>query len=236
MVKMPRTLFYSFTVVFAFLCILPRLCAAQDTENAPKATVVAPVPSISPGANAAFLNSMEVLDDKRKISPGDRISYRVIEEHKQPLSLLVTDSGEIEVPLIGRVDAQNKTCKQLAYEIKVPLEKDYFYKATVIIGLDFGGRSRGRVYITGNVRSAGPMELPPDENLTVSRAILRAGGFDQFANKHRVRLVRKKPETSTGTETTIVDVGDIIDHGHAEKDITLLPDDMIVVPRALINY
>jgi len=62
------------------------------------------------------------------------VSYRVVEERKDPIPLMVTDSGEIEVPYIGRVPAAGKTCKELAYEIKPLLEKDYFYKATVIVG------------------------------------------------------------------------------------------------------
>lgn len=209
-------------------------CLAQTTASQDKSSPAQPAANAS---SAAYINSMGVLDDKRKLAVGDRMSYRVIEEHKQPVALIVTDSGEVEVPLIGRVSAVNKTCKQLAYEIKAPLEKDYFYTATVIVGLDFvSGKSRGRVYVTGNVRAPGPLEIPPDENFTVSRAILRAGGFDQFANKHKVKLIRKKADSPSETETTILDVGDIIEHGRADKDITVTADDMIVVPRSLFNY
>ena len=40
------------------------------------------------------------------------------------------------MPLIGRVRASGRTCKELAQSIKPLLEKEYFYKATVIVGLD----------------------------------------------------------------------------------------------------
>jgi len=207
------------------------LCKAQDPANSDKS-----LPA-STASSVAYTNSMNVLDDKRKLVIGDRVSFHVVEDHKPPLALLVTDSGEVEVPLIGRVMAVNKTCKQLAYDIKAPLEKEYFYKATVIIGLDFvSGKSRGRVYVIGNVRAPGPMEIPPDESFTVSRAILRAGGFDQFANRHKVKLIRKKAGSPTETETIIMDVGDIIDNGRADRDMVLWPDDTILVPKSLINY
>lgn len=190
-----------------------------------------------PTSSMTFTNSMTALDDKRKLVIGDRVSYRVVEERKPPISLLVTDSGEIEVPLVGRVMAVDKTCKQLAYAIKPPLEKEYFYTATVIVGLDFmSAKSHGRVYVTGNVRAPGPMEIPADENFTVSKAILRAGGFDQFANKHAVKLIRKKPDNPNETTTTIVDVQDVIERGHVQKDAVVNADDMIVVPRRLFNY
>ena len=183
---------------------------------------------------AAYTTSMDVLDDERPLRIGDRLSMRVVEDREQPVSLLVTDSGEVEVPLIGRVIAKGKTCKQLAYAIKVPLERDYYYKATVIIALDVAGlKSPGRVYVTGQVRNQGPLDIPPDETFTVSKAILRAGGFADFANKRKVKLVRKE---GASTETTIVDVELVVKKGRTDKDPVVEADDTIIVPERLINF
>ena len=183
---------------------------------------------------AAYTTSMDVLDDERPLRIGDRLSMRVVEDREPPVSLLVTDSGEVEVPLIGRVIAKGKTCKQLAYAIKVPLERDYYYKATVIIALDVAGlKSPGRVYVTGQVRNQGPLDIPPDETFTVSKAILRAGGFADFANKRKVKLVRKK---GGSTETTIVDVELVVKKGRTDKDPVVEADDTIIVPERLINF
>ena len=227
---MPQNItFFNAIVLFAGIAAV---CRAEDAPKAVK------VPTEYAASSAAVsTNSMEVLDDKRKICPGDRLSYRVVEERKAPVPLFVTDSGEIEVPLIGRISAANKSCRQLAFDIKSPLEKDYFYKATVIVGLDFSSaRSRGRIYITGEVRGGGPMEIPADETFTVSKALLRAGGFGDFANKRKVRLVRKKADNPSETETIYVDVEEIIEKGRQDKDPVLNPDDMIVVPKKLINF
>jgi protein involved in polysaccharide export with SLBB domain len=192
--------------------------------------------ALSPSSAAATTNSMEVLDDRRKLAVGDRVSYRVVEERKPPVDLGVFDSGEVEVPLIGRVPATGKTCKQLAYEIKRPLEKEYFYKATVIVSLDAASaKSHGRIYISGYVRSQGPMELPGDETLTLSKAIIRAGGVSQFGNASKVKVTRKKADGKGESETLVIDVDAIIYKGRGEKDIELRPDDSIVVPRKMIN-
>jgi protein involved in polysaccharide export with SLBB domain len=73
------------------------------------------------------------------------------------------------------------------------LDKDYFYDATVIVGLDsVSAKSRGRIYIWGQVRNQGALEIPSDEAFTVSRAILRAGGFADFANRKAVKLTSEK--------------------------------------------
>lgn len=198
-----------------------------------------PKPDINAGSSAPnYTNSMEALDDKRKLGIGDRLSYRVIEERKEPVPLVVTDSGEVEVPLIGRMPAENKTCRQLAMDIKAPLEKEYFYKATVIISLDSASiKSRGRIYLSGQLRYQGPMELPMDESVfTVSRAVMKAGGFAEFANKRKVKIVRKKAPGSSETETFFVDVQEIIEQGHTEKDVALKPEDMIIVSKRMINF
>jgi polysaccharide export outer membrane protein len=182
----------------------------------------------------AGTTSMEVLDDKRPLRVGDRLSMRVVEDRKSPFGLMVTDSGEVDVPLIGRVPAKGLTCRQLAFEIKKPLERDYYYKATVIVGLDVSGlKSPGRIYISGQVHSQGPMDIPADETFTVSKAIMRAGGFADFANKRKVKLVRK---TGASTQTTIVDLEAVIRKGRTDKDPVVEPDDTIIVPERLINF
>jgi protein involved in polysaccharide export with SLBB domain len=186
-------------------------------------------------ANAvvAGTTSMEVLDTTRRLGPGDRLSYRIVEERREPIGLIVADSGEVEFPLIGRVAATGKTCKELAYSIKPTLEHDYFFKATVIIGLDaVSEKSRGRVYISGQIRSQGSVEIPPDERFTLTKALLKAGGFADFASK-KVKLIRRLPDGSS--KTTIIDVDAITKGGHWEKDVELLPDDRIIVPERFIN-
>ena len=186
-------------------------------------------------AIVAGTTSMEVLDSTRRLGSGDRLSYRVVEERRAPVSLVVADSGEVEVPLIGRVSATGRTCRQLASLIKPLLEREYFHKATVIVGLDaVSAKSRGRVYLSGQVRQQGAVELPPDERFTLSKAILKAGGFADFANKKKVKLIRKG---SGGTaQTMIVDLDAITVRGEIDKDPELQPDDTIVVPEKFVNF
>ena len=217
--------------------LLIPVALACTTASAQQSTVPPEKIPVSTSASntVALTNSMDVLNDKTKLGNGDRLSYRVVEERKEPIPLFVTDSGEIEVHYIGRVTVAGKTCKQAALAIKPLLEKEYFFKATVIIGLDtLSTRSRGRVYLMGQVKTQGSMEIPADETLTVSKVILRAGGLADFANRRKVKLVRKKGATQT--ETILVDLVEILDKGHADKDPVIEPDDLIIVPERLINF
>ena len=198
---------------------------AQD-PNAPKT------------ASASLISTMDALNDVHKLGAGDRLSFRVIEDEDPPQLLAITDSGEMEVPHIGRVVALGKTCKGLAYEIKNVLEKEYYYKATVILGLDvMAGRvvSRGRVYVMGQVGAQGPQEIPSDQKYTVSQAILRAGGFSQYANKRKVKHIHRDAR-GTATETKIVDLVEIMERGRTENDPIVEPEDVIIVPERLFNF
>ena len=70
--------------------------------------------------------STDSLDDKRKLTIGDRVSYRVLEDKNPAVSLLVTDAGDVEVPLLGRVSAAGKTCRELALEITPGARENLF--------------------------------------------------------------------------------------------------------------
>ena len=208
-----------------------------------KAVAVSPSPleaKPDPAAVARWTTgqSMDGLNDKRPLAIGDKLSFTVVEDETEPVPVTVTDSGEIDIPYLGRIMAADKTCKQLAYQIKSQLEKEYYYQATVLLGLDSAGAktvSRGKVYVVGQVRQQGPQEIPVDEVWTVSKAILRAGGFAPYANKRKVKLVRGGSGRGD-TETVYVDVADVLEKGDTRKDPEVSPDDLIVVPEKLLNF
>jgi polysaccharide export outer membrane protein len=205
---------------------------AQDSASPIPSIAKTPSADLPPTTSTVMrTNSMEVLDDKKKLGPNDFVSFRVVEDRDNDSQRLrVNDSGELEVPYVGLVPAQGKTCKELAFNIKSALEKEYYYHATVILAVDrVSEKSRGRIYVYGSVKSQGPQEVPPDESYTVSKAVIRAGGFGDFANKRKVKVTRKDGKDFT------VDLKRVIEGGHTEEDVVLQPDDQIYVPQRLIN-
>jgi|SanBayMetagenome_1026888.scaffolds.fasta_scaffold00301_7 protein involved in polysaccharide export with SLBB domain len=190
---------------------------------------------ISSTAAVSATVSMEVLDDSRALTVGDAINLRIVEDGDPPVTLQIKDSGNLEVPYVGPVRAAGLTPRRLAYAIKSELQRDYYHNATVIIGLDTARQqSAGLFYITGMVNSPGPQEIPTYEALTVSKAILRAGGFSNFANQRKVKLTRAGPGGQTDTQ--IIDVKEIIERGRLDLDVEIRPNDFIVVPERLINF
>jgi polysaccharide export outer membrane protein len=212
-----------------------RALSSEAVGRLPSASSNAPPAGVSGGTlKADTLDSLEALDDKQKLGVGDRLSLRIVEDREEAKDLQVTDSGEIDVPYIGRVPATGKTCKAVATEIKQLLEQEYYHRATPILAIDLLSRSRGRVYVVGQVRVTGPIEIPGNEVFTVSKAILVAGGFGEFADKKRVRITRRA-ETAGAAGRILVDVGQILEAGRTELDVTLQPDDMVFVPTRWLN-
>jgi polysaccharide export outer membrane protein len=221
-----------YALIFAAIVWGSPLGRAQDSASPIPSIAKTPSADLPPTTSTVMrTNSMDVLDDKKKLGANDFVSFRVVEDRDNDSQRLrVNDSGELEVPYIGLVPAQGKTCKELAFNIKSALEKEYYYHATVILAVDrVSDKSRGRIYVYGSVKSQGPQEVPPDENYTVSKAVIRAGGFGDFANKRRVKVTRKDGKDFT------VDLKRVIEEGHTEEDVVLQPDDQIYVPQRLIN-
>jgi protein involved in polysaccharide export with SLBB domain len=196
--------------------------------------------------SAAVLNSMDVLDDSQAIEPGDVISMRIMEDRREPLQLRVGATGEVNAPHIGLVKAAGRTCRALAIEVKKRLELNYYNTATVIVAIDLknqdmnpNARIRTSGYdidfftVYGQVLRQGKYELPADEDITISQAILRAGGFAQFANATKVKLVRKTPQ---GNKTVLVDLEQIMRKGNLDIDIYIRNNDVIIVDEKKVNF
>jgi polysaccharide export outer membrane protein len=208
----------------------------SSSSPAPAPTPVTPEEkeNFSAASTVRQTTSMDVLNDTVKLRAGDILSYRVVEDGKDPIPLRVGDSGDVEVPLIGRIVALEKTPRQLAYDIKAQLEKSYYKRATVILGVDvFGGKSRGKITVMGDVRAQGEMDYPADETFTLSKVILRAGGLGDFADMRKIKLIRK---TRAGYQTYICDLKPVFREGRLDRDPTVEPGDTIIVPEKLWNF
>lgn len=225
-----------------------------ERRRQPETQVVqtTPAPQISDDTSqsAARISSMASLDDTNVLRVGDRISLRIVEDRDKVLSLVIQDSGDIQAPFIGLVRVAGKTSKEVAFFMKRELEKQYFQQATVIVALERRERSpsgpiRGggsnlpginQEYITiyGQVGRQGRYELAPEEDLTISQAILRAGGFSGFAKTDKVKVIRKIP---SGSNVEIyVNLENVMRKGRMQYDIPVRANDVIIVSEKLVNF
>jgi protein involved in polysaccharide export with SLBB domain len=239
--------------------VLPLLASAvfaQDPGFRPAEGLrpVAPAPA-APAAPAvkddtaaavAQMGSMDRLDSTYLLKKGDTVSLRIVEDtsQKAPLSLKVQASGNINAPFINLVPAAGKTCKEVAFYMKKELEKEHFRVATVIVSLEdtvptkstgaLIGPPSNFITIYGQVQRQGKYEITPEEELTASQAILKAGGFSQFAKDTMVSVIRKYPKM--GNVRIIVNLRNVMMKGKLDYDIPIRGGDVIIVDEKLVNF
>lgn len=211
-------------------------CLAQGgslvAQEAPRA-----IPVESGVANTAptRLSPPSALDRNRKLGVGDQVSLQILEDRTPPVATRVSDTGDLEVPYIGRIQAEGRSVAALTQDIERALEKDYYYEATVRLAIDQVNRdATSKVFVSGEVRSPGAQDFFRGDNLTVGGAVLRAGSFTQWANKRDVRVVR--PDGRGGNQTFKIDLKSVLEDGQVEKDIELKDGDYIIVRKRLINF
>ncbi len=197
--------------------------------EAPRATPVAP---------AAYFpqDRMEVVDPDKRLAAGDEITVEIEQDREGGFPKVVSATGEVDVQPLGRVKVAGKNSAEAQAEIKRLLEKDYYYTATVRVSIDRRSRivvKAGQITISGEVRGVGPMDLMEGDKLTVSQAVLKAGGFAPFANQRKVQVTRSE---GGRTRQFYVDVKEILEKGAVGKDVTVQDGDRINVPRAMIKF
>jgi len=250
-VKTPKLLAVLGLALGCTFFVVPQPAAADDSRDSAGPAAVAPSDSAEKPAVSSTPNEsssqkdpmvysggiMDTLDNKQKLGVGDTVIFQVLEDQEEPKALSISDAGELNVPELGLVKAAGKTCRELASQVKSKLEQRTYYHATVIMGIQLLNKtiSGRRIYLAGQVRNTGPQEIPAGETWTVSRAIMGAGGFTDYADKKQVKLVRAGSKGSPG-KTFVLNINDIWSKGQTEKDLSVEPEDLIYVPARAVNF
>lgn len=146
----------------------------------------------------------------------------------------VNANGEILMPLIGSVKCEGMTTVDLQDKIKTAY-KDYFIDPQVTVGFVYVENSGmkspwGSVLLMGEVTRPGPVNMPSTRDLTVTRAVMMAGGATALADKRAVRVTRREKDGTL--KKFVVDIDKIGKEGRSDLDIALKPGDVVWVPES----
>jgi polysaccharide export outer membrane protein len=126
-----------------------------------------------------------------KLRPGDVLDLRVTGvpgEFAQEVSMAYTvlDDGTVRLPYIGELKAAGSTIGEFSRAVERQfVTQEIFTNPVVIIALPASART---VSVGGGVRSPGAVPWSPD--LTLSEAIVRAGGSD-FNDLGKVKVIHE---------------------------------------------
>lgn len=224
---------------FRFLLVLAVVALGCASDSA-KLLAPAEFMKVTGAVGAQTLGTNETAEAELKprlITPGMVISIMVDQDQSLNRQVVVPPSGAIEYPPLGRVVVEGLTTEEVAQGIKQVLERDYFQTATVQCAIETAAATGGGgavVYIIGNIGRPGPLLLPPNEQFTVTKAIIAAGGIGQFGNGAAVQLIRYGPDGKK--YKTTVNVDRIMKYGEFEKDVPLQNGDWIIVAEKWINF
>jgi polysaccharide export outer membrane protein len=166
------------------------------------------------------------------LAPGDLLQVSVFRQPDLALEVRIPQDGSITYPLIGPVAAAERTTAQLEQTIRQKLEKDYLNEPSVTVTVK--EYAKRKVYVVGGVTKPGGYEISPASRITVLQLVAAAEGFSERAYKEYVQIVRRRGQNGREViSLDLVQVERLIAKGHAEADLELWPDDLLVIPSAV---
>ncbi len=155
---------------------------------------------------------------------GDPVDLKVsgvpAEEQAQVNNTYTVDAeGTVNLPYINKVRADGLTPAQLSSSIEGSYRSGKIYSnPTITIVMQPAARF---VNVGGAVRA--PTRVPFTEDMTLLTAINAAGGFNDFADQRKVRVMR-------GRDVKLYDVRE--SRRDPSKDIRLQPGDRVEIPQS----
>ena len=156
--------------------------------------------------------------DKYQIGPEDLLYIRVWREPDFTLPVAVRPDGKITMPLIGELRAAGQSPLQLTASLKQLLTQ-YLNNPDVSVFVT-EVRSK-KFYIDGEMNRPGSFALVTPTS--VLEALSRGGGFREFANTKKIRVLR-------GSDVLYFNYKDVTKGKHLDQNIAVENGDHIIVP------
>lgn len=129
----------------------------------------------------------------------------------------VTDSGNVDLPIIGKVNVLYKTVEEAKYAIQSHADKILKNSSVVVKLISFKFSVLGEVHAPGMYRNY-------NNQLTVLEAIAMAGDITDYGNRKKILIIRP---IKSGTETFRIDLtrSEVL----SSEGFFLLPNDIVYV-------
>ncbi|MBX9633789.1 MAG: polysaccharide export protein [Magnetospirillum sp.] len=159
------------------------------------------------------------------ISALDNLDIKFLLHPEFNETVLVPLDGYITLALADRIEAANRTPRQLAESIKGA------YRGVMrdpVVSVQVRQFSGLRTFVGGEVLQPG--SHPMTSQLSVAQAIMAAGGFKPSARTNEVVVIRQKDDGSR--MVFAVDIDKVISGEDTTNDVPLQPLDLVFVPRS----
>lgn len=176
------------------------------------------IPTIEESKSTPDAPSAPVDPSSYIIGAEDQLRVRVWREPDVSGDVTVRPDGKITLPLVGEIQAAGRTPQALAQTLTEKLS-EFLNRPEVMVEVR-AVRSK-KYYITGQVNKTGafPLTVPT----TVLEALSGAGGFQQWAKKKKIVILR-------GNKRFKFNYNEVIEGRNLQQNIYLENGDHIIVP------
>ncbi len=146
-------------------------------------------------------------DDNYKLGTGDKLKVTVYGEDDLSGEVFVDGSGQVQLPLVGQVNAAGLTVHEFVKEVTQILGTKYLKDPKVSVQIE----NYRPFYIMGEVNKPG--EYPYESGMSVLGAVALAGGYTYRANDSDVYIRRDgspREQDLPATALTKINPGDIV--------------------------
>lgn len=147
------------------------------------------------------------------LGPGDKLNVTVFGQADLSGEFEIDSSGFISMPLMGQIEAADRTVRDLQKQLEARLDKEFIVDPRVSIEV----RNFRPFFILGQVNKPG--SYPYQSGIDIRQAVAIGGGFTRRALTDAVLLIRRTSEGKIRYKATL--------------DVPVLPGDTIEVERRL---
>ncbi|NJM45334.1 MAG: polysaccharide export protein [Alkalinema sp. RU_4_3] len=180
------------------------------------------------------------------LGPGDELKITVAGYPEYTGSQIILSDGTIALPLVGTINASDRTPAQLTQELTVLLNK---YVVDPSVSVSIASQRPIIVNVAGEVQRPGPVQLrsikagtdlgqslsvagvTSQQRPTVTAALLEAGGVTRESDIRKIVLKRYTPSSLAPASPVTINLWDSVTSDAANRDITLQDGDTIFIPK-----
>lgn len=168
--------FNTIFLAFAFLFVLSFTSCTQGGPTRSLDELI--TPSLEEGSPQQY-----------QVHKGDTLLVKVWGEPQVSGEVYVRKDGRFTLPLVNDIDAEGKSLKEVADEVKFKLKK---FIPTASVSVSVAQTASTRYYLSGAFVKPGVYSA--EREITFLQAVATGGGFAPFANESNVVLIRKTKE------------------------------------------
>ena len=156
------------------------------------------------------------------VNPGDTLDVAVWKEEDLTKSVIVRPDGKFSFPLVGELNALNRTVAQIQGDITNKLKP---YIPDPVVSVAVKSLDGCKVYVIGQVNKPGSYVMNP--RINVLQALSMAGGMTPFASTNDIMVLRGSGNAQHAIQFRY---GEVVKGRNLNQNVLLESGDVVIVP------